>query len=305
MFKHIIKKIGYAVLTIFIVATLTFFLMKLIPGNPYVNKNMDSQTISLINKKYGLDEPVVSQYIKYMGNLLHGNLGYSISRSGYTVNRIIAEKFPVSLKLGIVVLIFAAIIGIALGCIAAFKQNTLIDRVIVIYSTIFTSIPGFVLAVALLFFFCEYLQIFPTMGLSRPINYVMPVLSAAVAPSAVLIRITRTSLLDVLNQNYINVLKAKGMQKFNILFKHALRNGLLPVITVFGPLTAEILTGNFVVESIFSIQGLGAYIVNSISQRDYPVIMGTTIVYASFLTFANLIVDIVYSIIDPRIELNS
>lgn len=305
MIKHVAKRIIFSILTILIVATITFFLMKVIPGSPFVTAKMSQQTISQMNTKYGLDQPVMVQYFKYMGSLLKGDLGDSLSRAGYTVNQIIAEKFPVSAQLGLLILLVSVVFGVGFGCISAFNQNTLIDRMIVLVSTFFNSIPGFVFAVALLFFFGQYLKVLPTMGLDRPQNYIMPILAASASPTAMLIRMTRTSVLDVLSQDYIRVLKAKGMKKSNILFKHALRNALLPIVTVLGPLTAAILTGNFVVEAIFSIPGMGSYIVNCITQRDYPVIMGTTIFYTAFLVFANLIVDVLYSVIDPRIKLES
>lgn len=304
MVKYIIKRVFYGILTIFVVATLTFFLMNLVPGGPFTSEKLSEQAQQLILEKYGLDQPVYIQYFNYMKGLLQGDMGTSIINVGYSVNDIIADKFPVSAKVGLIAILAACAVGIPLGILAAYKRGTIIDRVITTCASFFSSLPGFVTAVILLYTFGLWLGILPTAGLSTWKHYIMPVTALAIGPASTITRITRASLLDVLSQDFTRFLKAKGMSTKNILFKHALRNAAVPLVTTIGPLAASILTGNLVVETVFSIPGLGSYLVTCISQRDYPVIMGTTIFYTTFIVAVLLIVDIVYGIIDPRIKLD-
>lgn len=304
MGKYIAKRIAFGVLTVFVVTTLTFFLMNMVPGGPFTSDKLSEQAQALIMQKYGLDQPVGVQYVNYLKGLVQGDLGTSIVNAGYSVNDIIADKFPVSFSVGIIAIIFSCLVGIPLGILAAYRRGSVVDRAITSLSSFFSSLPGFVLAVLLLYAFGMWLHVLPTSGLSSWKNYILPVLALSAGPSAILTRITRAALLDVLSQDFTRFLKAKGMGTSVILFKHALRNAAIPIVTTLGPLAAGILVGNLVVETVFSIPGLGSYLVKCISQRDYPVIMGTTIFYTAFIIVILLVVDVVYCVIDPRIKLD-
>ncbi len=304
MGKYIAKRVAFGVLTVFVVTTLTFFMMNMVPGGPFTSDKLSEQAQALIMQKYGLDQPVFVQYVNYLKGLAQGDLGTSIVSAGYSVNDIIADKFPVSFSVGIIAIAFSCLVGIPLGILAAYRRGTLVDRAITTLSSLFSSLPGFVLAVLLLYAFGMWLHVLPTSGLSSWKNYILPVLALSAGPSAILCRITRAALLDVLSQDFTRFLRAKGMGTRTVLFKHALRNAAIPIVTTLGPLAAGILVGNLVVETIFSIPGLGSYLVKCISQRDYPVIMGTTIFYTAFIIVILLAVDIVYCVIDPRIKLD-
>lgn len=304
MAKYIAKRVAFGVLTIFVVTTLTFFLMNMIPGGPFTSDKLSAQAQALIMQKYGLDQPVGVQYLNYLSGLVHGDLGTSIVNAGYSVNDIIADKFPVSFSVGIIAIAFSCLVGIPLGILAAYRRGSIIDRVVTSLSSLFSSLPGFVLAVILLYAFGMVLHALPTAGLTTWQSYILPVLALSAGPCAILARITRAALLDVLSQDYTRFLKARGIGTRSVLFKHALRNAAVPIVTTLGPLSAGILVGNLVVETIFSIPGLGSYLVKCISQRDYPVIMGTTIFYTAFIIVILLVVDIVYCVIDPRIKLD-
>ncbi len=304
MGKYIAKRVAFGVLTVFVVTTLTFFMMNMVPGGPFTSDKLSEQAQALIMQKYGLDQPVIVQYVNYLKGLAQGDLGTSIVSAGYSVNDIIADKFPVSFSVGIIAIVFSCLVGIPLGILAAYRRGTLVDRAITTLSSLFSSLPGFVLAVLLLYAFGMWLHVLPTSGLSSWKNYILPVIALSAGPSAILCRITRAALLDVLSQDFTRFLRAKGMGTRTVLFKHALRNAAIPIVTTLGPLAAGILVGNLVVETIFSIPGLGSYLVKCISQRDYPVIMGTTIFYTAFIIVILLAVDIVYCVIDPRIKLD-
>lgn len=304
MASFVLKRIATSVLALFIIASLSFFLMFLVPGGPFEGEKTTQKTIEIMNAKYGLDKPVIVQYKNYMLNLLKGDLGISIKRQGFTVNEIITEKFAVSAKLGAVAVLFSVIVGVPLGTLAAFRRGRAADKIIMFICTLGIALPGFVVATLLLYTFGMNLQLLPTIGLKSPIHYIMPVLALSLSPVSYITRLMRSNMLDVIDQDYIKTAKAKGLPMRFVLFKHALRNSIIPVITYLGPLTASVITGGFVVEKIFSIPGLGNYFVSSITGRDYPMIMGTTIFLASLIILANLIVDILYSIIDPRIKYN-
>lgn len=304
MGKYIAKRVAFGVLTIFVVTTLTFFLMNMVPGGPFTSDRLSEQAQELIMQKYGLDQPVGVQYLNYLSGLVHGDLGTSIINVGYSVSDIIADKFPVSCQVGLIAIVVSCAVGIPLGVLAAYRRGTLVDRCVTTLSSLFSSLPGFVLAVLLLYAFGLWLHLLPTTGLASWQSYILPVASLAVGPAAVITRITRAALLDVLSQDFTRFLRAKGMGTRAILLKHALRNAAIPLVTTIGPLSVGVLVGNLVVESVFSIPGLGSYLVTCISQRDYPVIMGTTIFYTAFIIVVLLVVDIVYCVIDPRIKLD-
>ena len=309
MARYLLKRIGTAVLTVFVVAVLTFFLMRAVPGNPFLSeKNPPQSVLDALNEKYGLDQPLAVQFVKYMGNLLRGDLGVSVKmQKDYPVTRIIADMFPVSATIGFFALLWAVLLGVPLGCLAAYWRGRGPDSALRVVCTIGVSLPSFVVASLLLFAFCGGIpgwKLFPTLfraGDWR--SYVLPCLSLGFYPMCYIARQSRASMLDALGQEYIKTARAKGLSTWKIVFKHALRNALLPVLTYLGPQVAFTLCGGFVVETVFTIPGLGRYFVQSISNRDYPVIMGTTLFLAAFLVGMNLLVDLLYKAVDPRIHL--
>ncbi len=304
MGKYIVKRVALGILSIFIVATLTFFLMNLVPGGPFVAEKSISQAAQeALAAKYGLDKPLFQRYLTYMGDLLKGDMGVSLRQRGRTVSDIIFSKLPVSMRLAGVAVAVALLVGIPLGCLSAYNRGKFADNFIIVLATCGIAIPSFITSVFLLYVFGSKLHIFPTVGLNTLSSYIMPVTALAIYPAAYITRLMRSSLLDVMGQDYIRTARAKGLGNFVILFKHALRNAILPVITYVGPMLAGLMTGSFVVEKIFTIPGLGREFVSSITNRDYTMIMGTTILLAAFIITANVIVDILYKIIDPRIKL--
>ena len=304
MAKYIIKRVAMGVLSIFIVATLTFFLMNLVPGGPFVaEKSISKEAQAALEAKYGLDKPLLERYATYMTDFVKGDMGLSLRQRGRTVSDIIFSKFPVSAKLAGIAVAVAVLIGIPLGCLSAYNRGKLGDNIIIVFATCGIAIPSFISSVILLYTFGSKLNLLPTVGLNTMSSYIMPITALAIYPTAYITRLMRSSLLDVMGQDYIRTAKAKGLSNFKILFKHALRNAVLPVVTYVGPMLAGLMTGSFVVEKIFTIPGLGRDFVSAINQRDYTLIMGTTIVLATLIITANVIVDILYKIIDPRIKL--
>ena len=303
MVKYTIKRILLAVLTIIVISMITFFAMNAIPGGPFNSEKAASPTvIAELEKRYNLDKPVGVQYILYMKNILKGEFGVSL-KTGRKISSIIGESFPISAKLGLCAAIVAIISGIILGSIAALMRNRWPDRLIIFMSTLFTSLPSFVLATFLLVVFSVRLGWVKAWSPTHQ-SLVLPVLSLAAYPAAYITRLTKTSMLDVLGQDYVRTARAKGVAQVKVLFVHTLRNSLIPVVTYVGPMIASVLTGSLVVENIFTIGGLGAEFVTSITNRDYPMIMGVTIFLAVFMVTMNLITDIVYKLIDPRINLD-
>jgi len=302
--KYIIKRVAMGVLSIFIVATLTFFLMNLVPGGPFVaEKSISKEAQAALEAKYGLDKPLLERYATYMTDFVKGDMGLSLRQRGRTVSDIIFSKFPVSAKLAGFAVAVAVLVGIPLGCLSAYNRGKLGDNIIIVFATCGIAIPSFISSVILLYTFGSKLNLLPTVGLNTMSSYIMPVTALAIYPTAYITRLMRSSLLDVMGQDYIRTAKAKGLSNFKILFKHALRNAVLPVVTYVGPMLASLMTGSFVVEKIFTVPGLGRDFVSAINQRDYTLIMGTTIVLATLIITANVIVDILYKIIDPRINL--
>ena len=304
MLKYIVKRMILAVFTIFLVATITFFLMNLVPGGPFVaEKSISAQAQQALFEKYGLDQPLIVQYKNYMLNMLKGDFGLSLKQRGRTVSDIIMTKFPVSAKLGGLSVLTALIVGIPLGSIAALNRGKWIDNLIIVIATCGIAVPSFVLCTVGMYTFGVYLGWLPTFGLTTPAHYILPIFSLSFYPTAYIARLMRSSMLDVIGQDYMRTARAKGLSQFVTLFKHALRNAIMPVVTYVGPLLAYTLTGSFIVEKIFVIPGLGKEFISSISNRDYTMIMGTTIFLAALIIIMNMLVDIVYKIIDPRIKL--
>ena len=300
--KYIIKRVAMGLLCIFIVATLTFLLMNLVPGGPFTaEKSMSEAAQRALEAKFGLDKPIGQRYLTYMSDLLKGDMGPSLKQRGRSVNEIISSKFPISARLAGVAVLVSLLVGIPLGCVSAYNRGKFADNIIVL-ATCGIAIPSFISSVILLYTFGSKLNILPTIGLNSLASYIMPVTALSIYPTAYITRLMRSSLLDVMGQDYIRTAKAKGLSNFKILFKHALRNAILPVVTYVGPMLAGLMTGSFV-EKIFTIPGLGRDFVSAINQKDYTLIMGTTIVLATLIIVANVIVDILYKIIDPRIKL--
>ena len=304
MLKYILKRVGLAIVTIWAVATLTFFLMNMVPGGPFLSeKAVSPAAMAALEAKYGLDKPLGQQYITYLTDALHGDFGDSLKQRGRTVMSIITTKFPVSAKVGGVAISVSLCLGVPLGCFAAMHKGKFLDNLISVISTCGIAVPSFVICTVLMYFLGVNLKILPTYGLTSWKHYIMPVLSLSFYPTAYIMRLMRSSMLDVLGQDYMRTAKAKGLAEQKRIFKHALRNAILPVITYMGPMIAYTLTGSFVVEKIFTIPGLGGEFIGSINSRDYTVIMGTTIFLATIIVVMNVIVDIVYKLVDPRIKL--
>ena len=304
MLKYILKRILLAIVTIWAVATLTFFLMNLVPGGPFLSeKAISPQATAALEAKYGLDKPILQRYTTYMLDAAHGDFGDSLKKRGWTVSAIIATKFPVSARVGGISVLISLILGVTLGSIAALKRGKFLDSLISVISTCGIAVPSFVICTVLLYFFGVKLKVLPTIGLNTWKNYIMPVMALSFYPTAYIMRLMRSSMLDVLGQDYMRTAKAKGVSGRKQLFKHALRNAILPVVTYVGPMLAYTVTGSFIVEKIFVIPGLGVEFISAIQGRDYTLIMGTTIFLASLIVIMNVVVDIVYKIIDPRIKL--
>lgn len=305
MAKYVVRRLIQSALVLLLVASVTFLLMNLVPGGPFASEKAQSEEVLQAKmEKYGLAKPLHIQLKNYLWNALHLDFGVSMKlQRDRPVMDIIKEMFPNSARIGILALIVAVIIGVPLGCIAAYNRGRPLDSVLRIITTIGISVPSFVLATILLVVFAVKLKVLPATGLSTPENYILPVFSLAFYPMCYTARLSRSSMLDVINQDYIRTAKAKGVSAPVIIFKHALRNAFIPVLTYLGPLTAGILTGSFVVESVFSIPGLGRYFVQSINNRDYPLIMATTIFFAFLVIVMNFVVDVLYRAVDPRIDI--
>ena len=287
--RYIVKRILLALVSLFAIITITYFLMNLMPGDPFMSEKASEENRAILIAKYGLDQPVYVQYGKYLENLLHGDMGTSyVLQKGRAVKDIIFESFQVSMGLGVRALLLAIVCGIILGCIAGLCKDKLPDAIIRVFSSIGISMPGYVIASGLMIFLAVNLKVLPV-NYNKPGGWVMPMLTLAIYPTSYLTRLTRASILEVMNQDYLRTERAKGMSEFVVVFIHALKNSLIPVITYLGPLTASILTGGFVAESVFSVPGLGRYFVSSISSRDYTMIMGVTIFYSALIVFMNLI----------------
>ncbi len=301
--KYIIKRLVLGIFTIWVVITLTFFIMHAVPGGPFLSEKAVSPAAqAAMEAKYGLDKPLMVQYWTYLSDVVQFRFGPSLKQRGRMVIDIIGDGLKVSAKLGVVAAFLALIIGVVLGSVAALRRNTLVDRIIMIITTAFVSMPSFIMGSLLLVAFAIKIPLFPANGASQG-GLVLPIVTLMLYPMSYITRLTRSSMLDVLGQDYIRTAKAKGVSKWRIIFGHALKNALIPVITYFGPMLAYIVTGSLVVEQIFAVPGIGRAFVQSIINRDYMLIMGTTIVLASLIVLMNLVSDIMYKLVDPRITL--
>jgi oligopeptide transport system permease protein len=295
-----------AIPVLWIVATLTFLLVRIVPGGPFdAEKNLPPQIVANIKAKYHLDKPVTEQYILYMDRLVHGDLGVSYKYVSRTVNDILRDAFPVSMQLGALALLLACLVGIPLGTIAGVRRGTPADWGAMFISTMGVSLPSFLNGALLIFVFGLWLKILPVALWENWRNMILPAVTLAVGPAAYLSRLTRASVLEVLEKDYVRTARSKGLSENRTILKHVLRNALVPVATVLGPLTAALITGSFVVEYIFAIPGMGRFFITAVSNRDYDLIIGTTLIYAVLLIIANTIVDVVYQILDPRMRMKS
>ena len=301
---YIIKRFFMSLLTLFVITTVTFFLMHLIPGGPFTgDKVLPPNILHNLEAKFGLNKSLGNQYLSYLGNILHGDFGVSVKMQGMNVSDLIATKFPVSAGLGLVAVAFALIVGTILGIISAFKNGRAADHTVMVIATIGTSVPNFVIATVSMIVFGVLLKCLPTYGLTSWQSYILPAFALSLFPLSFIARLMRSNMIDHINQEYIKTARAKGLQESKVIFKHALKNAILPVVTYMGPLLAGVLTGSFIIEQVFTIPGLGAFFVTSINNRDYSVIMGTTIFYGAFLIAMNFLVDVLYMLVDPRIKL--
>lgn len=301
MTRYIIKRVLLAILAVLIICVITFFAMHAIPGGPFnKEKALSPATIEALNERYNLDKPVIVQFFLYMKGLLRGDFGVSL-KNGREISDIIGESFPISAKLGLMAVGIALVLGVIFGSIAALMRNKLPDRLIVFFSTLFTAVPSFVLATLLLLVFCLKLGWVQAWSATET-HYLLPVIALAAYPMAYTTRLAKTSMLDALSQDYIRTAKAKGVAKWKIIFKHALRNSMIPVITYAGPEIAYIITGSMVIETVFTVGGIGSKFVSAIGNRDYTMIMATTIFLAMLMVCANLICDLLYKLVDHRIK---
>ena len=301
---YILKRIGLAILTVWVVITVTFFVMRIVPGGPFLSEKAVSPAAqAALEAKYGLDKPLMEQYWTYLKDIVTKfDFGPSLKQRGRDVIDIIGDGMKISAKLGLIAAFIALAVGIVLGAVAALRRNKLIDKFIMVVTTAFVSMPSFIMGSLLLVVFAIKLAVLPANG-STAQGLVLPIVTLSLYPMAYITRLTRSSMLDVLGQDYIRTAKDKGVSGVKIIFGHALKNSLIPVITYFGSMLAYIVTGSLVVEQIFAVPGIGRAFVNSITNRDYPLIMGTTIVLACLIVVMNLVSDILYKVADPRINL--
>lgn len=305
MTKYIIKRFLMMIATILIISTLTFVLMHSIPGSPFDEERTSNPTIQAnLEKFYKLDEPMHVQYLYYLKSIVTFDFGPSIKKPNESVNELLARGFPISFELGMLTILVALLSGTILGTLAALRHNGIIDYLAMTFAVVGISVPNFVLATLLIQQVAVTWELLPAATWSSPLHMILPILALATGPTAIIARLTRSSMLEVLTQDYIKMARAKGLSPVRIVVRHALRNALMPVVTIMGTMLAGILTGTFVIEKIFAIPGMGKYFVESINNRDYPVIMGSTVFYSAFLVFMLFLVDIVYGFLDPRIKLH-
>lgn len=306
MLEYLFRRILSAVLAIWIVITVTFVIMHAIPGGPFQKEKPIPEVIRKhIEARYKLDQPLIVQYVDYLGNLIQGDLGPSFRYRGQTVNGIIKERFPISLQLGLTAFVIAMTLGITAGIIAALNQGHILDYLTMFFSTLGVAIPSFIIGTLLMYVLSYKLGWLPPATWGTPAHIVMPAISLAALPTAFIARLTRSSMLDVLSQDYMRTATAKGLPRLRIIWLHAIKNAIIPVLTYSGPLLAGIITGTFVVENIFAVPGLGKHFVISIYNRDYTVILGLTTFYSVFLIGMNIAVDVLYTLFDPRIKLSA
>jgi len=303
MINYIIRRILWAIPVLLVISLITFSLGHIIPGGPFDReKTLPKEIIANLEAYYGLDDPLWKQYTDYLWNALHGDLGPSYSSRSRTVNDIIKENFPVSAQLGVLALLIAMAIGIPLGMVSALKQNSYIDYFCMFFALLGVSVPAMTLGPVVVWFFALKLNILPVARWGTWQQAILPAFTLGIGSAALLARLTRASMLQVIREDYIRTARAKGVSEKNVTIHHALKNALIPVVTVLGPLFAYLVTGSLIVEQIFAIPGCGKYFITSVTNRDYPVMLGIMLLYAVLIIVANLVVDLTYAWIDPRIK---
>ena len=301
---YILKRVAFAVLTVWVVITITFFVSRAVPGGPFASeKAITPAAKAALEAKYGLDKPLFEQYTTYLKDIVfHFDFGPSLKNRGRDVIDIIGDGLKTSAELGLSAAAIALVSGVVLGSIAALRRNKLIDRIVMVFTTACISMPSFIMGTLLLILFAITWQVLPANGNAAG-GLILPIITLSLSPMANITRLTRSSMLDVLGQDYIRTAKAKGVSGVKVVFGHALKNALIPVITYFGPMLAYIVTGSLVIEQIFAVPGIGRAFVSSLTDRDYPMIMGTTIVLAVLIVVMNMVSDVLYKVVDPRINL--
>lgn len=307
MLRYIVKRVIAGFLSLFVLITITFFLMHAIPGGPFSAEQFrktPEAVLEQIEDQYGLNDPLYVQYFTYLKNLAHGNLGISFTKLNYSVNDLIANGAPASAKIGFWAILLTLCVGIPLGTTAAVRRGHLADGVSMVVATVGVSVPSFVLCVLAMYVFCEKLKLLPSFGLTSWKCYILPVGCMAFGQIAYITRLMRSSMLETMRQDYIRTERSKGIPEMVIITKYAMKNSILPVVTYLGPMIATLMTGTFIIEKVFSIPGLGRYFVNAINDRDYAVTLGLTIFVGAMIIFCNLVVDIVYALVDPRVKID-
>jgi len=305
MTMFVVRRTLEAIFAVWVIATLTFCLLRVLPGGPFdTEKALPPEVLENLNKKYKLNDPLFSQYVDYMGDLLRGDLGQSYKYISRGITPIIMESIPNSVQLGVYALLISYLIGIPMGVIAGWKRGTKLDFSAMMVAISGQSLPSFLIAPIFIFIFAKQLGWFEPALWEGPEYYVIPMIVLGIRPAAVIARLTRASVLEVIHSDYIRTARAKGLDAKTVLFKHVLRNSLIPVLTISGPLAAAILTGSFVIEQIFAIPGIAKHLVMSVTNRDYPLILGTTLLFSVLLVVANLITDLIMAVVDPRVKMS-
>ena len=303
MIKYILKRLGLLLLTLFLIVTLTFFMMQVMPGTPFSNPKLTPDQLEILKHAYGLDKPLWQQYFIYVGHMFTGNFGTSFVYTNQPVITMIAQRLPVSMQLGVQALILGTILGSFMGKASARRKNGILDGIFGFVSVLGISVPSFVIGTLILLYLGFNLNLFPISGWGTFSQTIMPTIALSFAPMAVVTRFVRSEMIESLSSDYILLARAKGLSEKEVVNKHALRNSLIPMLTLIGPMAANLLTGSVLIEKIFSIPGIGSQFVDSIPAKDFPVIMATTIVYAVILMLFILVTDILTAIVDPRVRL--
>ena len=305
MLIFLVRRILVIIATIWVLATLTFFLLRIVPGGPFDSeKALPPEIKANVNAKFGLDKPIYKQYLSYVGGMLHFEFGPSFRYEGRTVTEIISDTLPTSVELGLYSLFVSILIGLPLGILSAYKQNTWVDFSAMFLAVAGISLPSYFVGAILIYIFALHFQILPAALWDDWTSKILPVITLGSRPASLIARLTRASLLESIRSDYVRTARAKGLSESKVILKHALRNSLIPVVTLLAPLAAYVLTGTFVIEFIFAIPGMGKYFIDAVTNRDYPLIMGVTMVYGFVLVLANFLVDIAYALIDPRIRIH-
>ncbi|MDP6335457.1 MAG: ABC transporter permease [Nitrospinaceae bacterium] len=303
MLRYFFKRVLHGIPVLIVVATLTFIIMRLVPGGPFdEEKKLPPEILANIQAKYHLDQPVITQYLLYLKQLAQGDMGPSYKYIGRDVTDIISDTFPVSITLGLLAMFVVVGVGVPAGMWSAYRQNSMVDRVCVFFAMLGVSIPSFVLGTVLVWLMSHKLHWFPPALWEGPRHMTLPALALGAPFTGYIARLTRSAVLEVLASDYIRTARAKGLSESVVLLKHALKNSIYPIVSVIGPLTAGLVTGSFVIEFIFSIPGMGSFFITAVTNRDYPLIMGVTLVYAVLIVLANIMVDIIYMWLDPRVQ---